>query len=118
MMAAAIWKDLPQSLPDLVVDAFTIMPDHFHAIFGFGRSICFGTAGQRTDVPRVIQCFKTLTMQAYRAGVADHGWPRYRDHLWQRGYMDRVLRNDADLEVHREYIYYNTLQEYMSSEQC
>ena len=38
--------------------------------------------------------------------------PLGRDVLWQRGYYDRIIRNQSDFEYHWNYIEYNALKEY------
>jgi REP element-mobilizing transposase RayT len=37
-------------------------------------------------------------------GVYDREWPRFRDRLWQRGFYDRVIRDERECEEFREYI--------------
>jgi hypothetical protein len=36
--------------------------------------------------------------------VREQGWPPYDGRLWQRGFYDRIVRNDYDLEKFRRYI--------------
>ena len=40
-----------------------------------------------------------------------------KHNLWQRGYMDHIIRNQSDFERHWEYIEYNALKEYPLKEE-
>lgn len=103
------WLSLPAGFPDLILDEFLIMPDHFHAILGFARvDTRQANKSGVYGVIRTVQYFKTDVMRAYAEGVR-HGWPRYREHLWQRSFYDHIIRNQADLERHREYVYNNAI---------
>jgi putative transposase len=62
------------------------MPNHIHGIVLFFR------AGHARPLPVVIGSFKSaVTRMAGRP-------------IWQRGYYDRVIRDDAELEALRQYI--------------
>ncbi len=43
-------------------------------------------------------------MREYRRGVASGLWEPYYERLWQRGYHEHVVRDEDDLQAHREYI--------------
>jgi REP element-mobilizing transposase RayT len=42
-----------------------------------------------------------------RHGVADHCWPPFDGHLWQRNYYECILRDSAHVERVRRYILAN-----------
>jgi REP element-mobilizing transposase RayT len=48
--------------------------------------------------------FKSLTTHRYGDGVRSNGWQTYPGKLWQRGYYERVVRNEAELAKFRNYI--------------
>jgi len=52
----------------------------------------------------VVERFKSLTTKRYGEGVRAEGWTPYDGHLWQRGYYDRVVRNERELDRFRRYI--------------
>ena len=100
-MVSEVWLSLPIQYPDVELDAFVVMPDHFHGIFLTGQSESAESVSSYADV---LRWFKSVTTARYSWGVRDHGWPRYDGKLWQRGSYDHVIRNDADLEEKRQYI--------------
>jgi hypothetical protein len=51
----------------------------------------------------VIGAFKSLTTNAYIDGVRHAGWPRFDQHVWQRSYHDRIIRDPEHLERARRY---------------
>jgi len=55
----------------------------------------------------VIDWFKTMTTNAYIRGVNDHRWPPFTGRLWQRNYYERIIRNEAELDIARKYILEN-----------
>jgi len=124
-MVESVWLAMPEYNPGLVLDEFVVMPDHFHAILGFVdpgfwsgqcRSATVLPSDEmqpngrvRPDLPSIVRNFKSLTTRMYGNGVRQQGWKPYKNHLWQRSYWDRILRNEKDLQAHREYIYTNPL---------
>ena len=81
------------------VDTYCMMPDHVHLILTI-RSGMDGPprAAAPTDVPAVINALKSLSAKKIRTPI------------WQRGYYDHVIRNDADLAAIRQYIRSNPLK--------
>lgn len=73
---------------------FVVMPNHIHILMEL--SPVNGGVGHpallRKSVPDVIKAFKSLTRRA--CGKS----------LWQTGYYDHIIRNDADLQNHWTYI--------------
>lgn len=53
---------------------------------------------------RVTQWLKSFTTRAYMDGVKQRGWPTFDRRLWQRGYHDRIIRDEAELARIRHYI--------------
>jgi REP element-mobilizing transposase RayT len=52
----------------------------------------------------VIQRFKSWTTYQYQAGIKRQGATPLHHRLWQRGYYEHTIWNDADLNRIREYI--------------
>jgi REP element-mobilizing transposase RayT len=86
------WQELPLRFAAVDLDAFVLMPNHVHGLLGIGES-------GRTALPEVIRVFKSLSAHLSRAlrGAA-------RAPLWQRGYYERIVRDEADLDRIRDYI--------------
>lgn len=105
----AALEDTPRRRQGVTLDTWVIMPDHLHALLILQRS------GRALDVtiPRalhrpgnslssLVAQFKSKTTHAVR-GVADAPAGR----LWQRGFFERVVRNDEELHAFRRYIVEN-----------
>jgi hypothetical protein len=68
------------------------------------------TANTTTGTPtlgEIIGGFKSITTNAYIRGVKQQGWPPFPLKLWHRNYYEHVIRNENDLNLIREYIFYN-----------
>ena len=78
----------------LTIDTYVTMADHVHVIFMFDDC--------RSSLPEIIQAFKSLSTVSMKQHSAI-------SRLWQRGYFDRMVRNDAELEALREYIRNNPI---------
>jgi REP element-mobilizing transposase RayT len=90
-VVAQIWRDLPSHYPNFGLDEFVIMPNHVHGLLVIER------AGGRplSNLVRAFKAFSTREVKAQRM-VADP--------VWQRGYYEHVVRDEADLAVIRQYI--------------
>ena len=80
------------------VENFIIMPNHIHLLllidtYGLPRS-------SAPTIPDVVTALKKFTNRDCK------------HNLWQRGYMDHIIRNQKDFENHWNYIEYNALKEY------
>jgi REP element-mobilizing transposase RayT len=95
------WLDLERRYIGLQLDAYAIMPNHFHGILLLPVDETFQPV---VSLVEVIGAFKSITTVAYGRGVSSQGWPRYKRRLWQRGYWDHVVRNDKDLLEKRRYV--------------
>ncbi len=62
------------------------------------------TPHREIALPDVVQHIKSLTTARYRHAVADHGWSRFSNRLWQRNYYERIIRDDRALANIRRYI--------------
>jgi REP-associated tyrosine transposase len=74
------------------LDCWKIMPDHLHALV----VLC----GCRSTVSMIVQAFKSITTREVKQTLPI-------DRLWQRGFHDRIVRNEMDMDRRREYIRYN-----------
>ena len=63
-----------------------------------------GPAPTVMSLPDVVARFKTMTTKRHCDGVRTLGWPPFRGRLWQRGYYERILRDEAELNHIRQYI--------------
>ncbi|MEX2161067.1 MAG: transposase [Anaerolineales bacterium] len=118
------WQRSAALRPEISLDEFVVMPNHFHAILfindsGELKPIEFGARRERGALgahgraplhrnPRtlgsLVAAFKAATTRRIRDIV---GIPDLL--VWQRNYYDRIIRNQSELEKVREYILYNPL---------
>jgi putative transposase len=91
-LVAACWAEIPRHFPTVVLDAFVVMPNHLHGI------LWWGGAGHAPPLHVVVGAFKSAASRA--AGRR----------LWQRSFHDRVIRNEAELRVLRQYVIDNPLK--------
>ncbi|NBI09566.1 hypothetical protein D1641_05955 [Colidextribacter sp. OB.20] len=92
-------NQIPVINPGVVVDIYTIMPDHIHMVLNLT-----GRHGGR-PLPNIIGRFKSYTDHYYRKNGSPFG-----PYFWQEGYYEHIIRNDADLNATREYIQNNPLK--------
>lgn len=77
--------------PNVTVDKFVVMPNHIHMILVL-KADQTGRAQLAPTVPHILQQFKGAASK--RAGLP----------LWQKGYHDHIIRNDADYRRIWQYI--------------
>ena len=94
------WRGLPSKYPELELDEFVVMPNHFHAIV----RIRFRPTNKEHHLGFLLGRFKGGTGYIYgkmrRAGeVEDIG-----EHLWQFDYWDKIVTSEQQLAACRRYI--------------
>ena len=94
------WREMPAKYPEMELDEFVVMPNHFHAIV----RIRFRPTNKEHHLGFLLGRFKGGTGYIYgkmrRAGeVEDIG-----DHLWQFDYWDKIVTNERQLAAYRRYI--------------
>ena len=101
------WLRIDELHEGVVLDEFTIMPDHLHGIVVLtaepGAS-SVGRAGPRS-LGTLIGQYKTFTTKEINRLRGTPGAP-----LWQRSYYEHVIRDERDLERIRAYIAHNRWQ--------
>ena len=98
------WLDLPDHYPHVSLDAFVVMPDHIHGIIVLADTNRAGfepapTGGVRHGLPEIVRAFKTFSARRINARRDTLGAP-----VWQRGYYERSIRNERELNLTRKYI--------------
>ena len=94
------WRGMPSKYPELELDEFVVMPNHFHAIV----RIRFRPTNKEHHLGFLLGRFKGGTGYIYgnmrRAGeVEDIG-----EHLWQFDYWDKIVTSEEQLAAYRRYI--------------
>lgn len=88
------WHEIPTHVD---VDVFAVLPDHMHGLLILGVG-----AGHARPLHVIIGSFKSASTRAISRARRTPGAP-----VWQRGYFDRVVRNEAELAALREYVVNN-----------
>jgi REP-associated tyrosine transposase len=88
------WKELPKYFTHLSLDAFTLMPNHFHALIRLSQ-------GNTSNLSQIIRNFKSTSSRKIRM---------FRHlNVWQKGFYDRIVRTERELNLIRLYIDLNPL---------
>jgi putative transposase len=108
------WLKNADLRPCVTLDQFIVMPNHFHGILWIdnepgGTARCAPTVqrfGQAVSgsLPAIMRAFKGAVTKRINLLGGGSGAP-----VWQRGYYEHVIRNDASLQRIREYIQNNPL---------
>jgi REP-associated tyrosine transposase len=123
-MLEKYWHKIPDKFTGIELDEFVIMPNHIHGIlFNVGADPCVGPSSQKyvghsfpkcvgpsslkTNLPHIAQWYKTMTTNAYLTGIKEKGWRSFMGKLWQRGYYERIIRSEEELNILRKYIIEN-----------
>ncbi len=110
-MVEKYWRDIGRKFSEVLLDDYVIMPNHFHGIIQIvGANLCVGPGCKNESLPRIMKWFKSQTTNAYLRGIKDDGWPPFYGKLWQRGYHDRVIRSEDELNVLKAYIRENPIK--------
>lgn len=133
-MVEAWYARIESKFPDVVCDAFVLMPDHVHFLLfqtggvvepvfveqslrgeapcasgaGLAASVGLGVLShveeRRSSLSQVVGWFKTMTTNAYIRGVKEERWPRFEKRLWQRDYYEQILHGTKGADRVRRYI--------------
>jgi REP element-mobilizing transposase RayT len=95
-------QEMPRRYSDVNLDALVVMPDHLHVIVTLG--------GGGRSLSTVMHRVKSQTTAIYGRKVWLSGWPPFHVRLWQRGFYDRVIRDERQLNAIREYMMQNPLR--------
>jgi len=90
-MVGEIWGAIPLRFPAVVVDAFVVMPDHFHGLLWFEVDPCHASVSLGDEM----KWFKAVPTNRYIRGVAKRGWLPFDGRLWQRNYHERSGELDS-----------------------
>ena len=99
------WLDLPNHNPGIVLGPFIVMPDHIHGILLLDDTLCTETGGSGTrpyPLPELVRQLKSFSARRINLHRGTPGAP-----LWQRGYYEHVIRDQADLDAAADYILTN-----------
>lgn len=90
-------EQIPQHYPMITVDKYCIMPDHIHMILSVNTDV----DGRQIAAPTI----STAIGQMKRWGSVQLGRS-----IWQKSFIDRVIRNDKGYQAIWEYIENNPIK--------
>ena len=93
------WRWLREQYDHIELDAYVVMPNHLHGIIVITNNQSGQSVSQGKPLGRLIGAFKTVSTKQINELRSTPG-----ESIWQRGFYDRVIRNEAELESVREYI--------------
>jgi REP element-mobilizing transposase RayT len=115
-MVVQRWQEIPLHFPEAELGAFVVMPNHLHGIVAIndcwrGTACCAPTSTLERFAAPVAGSFPTI-IRSFKAAAARDAARRHRlaHPLWQRGYYERIVRDDEELNRIREYIEINPMQ--------
>ena len=100
------WREIPQHYPQVILDAFVIMPNHIHGILVVDKAPLkewkpYSFGPQKETLSNIIG--------SYKAAVSRWANMNQIPFVWQRSYHDRVIRNAEEFERIHYYIWNNPL---------
>ena len=100
-LAKEVWMELPERFSCVQLDAFVVMPNHIHGIIYLLD--LEETDQARTDLNAIIGAFKSIIAVRWLAWICEND-PNRSGRIWQRGYYERIIRNERQLNAVRHYI--------------
>jgi len=91
----ACWHEIPAHFA-VESDVFVVMPNHVHGIVVILR------AGHARPLQVIVGSFKSAAARSINRVRGTLGEP-----VWQRGYYERVVRDERELDALREYVLNN-----------
>ena len=99
------WLHIEERFPSVQLDAFVLMPNHVHGV------LLLTDAGAMNRAPTLGEVVRSFKASVTRAANGLVSMP-----FWQRGFHERVVRNEGELSRVREYIANNPRQWSMDEE--
>lgn len=104
------WLEIPRHFPNVILDAFIVMPNHIHGIVVIENDYhdYVGNADLRSLPIKNIRTKMALSkiIHGHKSSVSR----KIKRSLWQRSFYDHIIRNEQSLQTIREYIRNNPLQ--------
>ena len=101
---------LPKRYDEIEIINYTVMPNHIHLLISINNDIDSERAIRESPLQRTL-ISKSIGYLKMNASKEIHKYNPLID-VWQRGYIDHIIRNQTDFENHWNYIEYNALKEY------
>ncbi len=99
------WHVLHQRFPSIALDQFVIMPDHIHGLIILNEHPMY-----KPTVSQILNAYKSITSVLWLRYIKENNL-QIRGALWQRSFHDHIVRDEQDLQNHREYIINNPFKD-------
>jgi REP element-mobilizing transposase RayT len=96
------WKKTASIRPYVVLDAFSVMPNHVHVIIHLTK--CRGTARRAPT-----EQFGKPTVRAFKSAISKRVHETGCGFKWQRNYYEHVIRDEKSIFFIRKYIHENPM---------
>ena len=96
------WQSISERFPDVNVDWYVIMPNHFHGIVSIdanGKLRDRKEEDSSVSLASVMRAFKSISAREANLLLGIEG-----KRFWQRNYYERVIRDEEELCQLRTYI--------------
>lgn len=101
------WLALPQRFPQIQLDEYIVMPNHFHGIIQLAETNTaphlIAEVNPPTKLGDIICAFKSLVFRRHYNFIRQNNLLEIAK-CWQRNYWERIIRNNRELENIRNYI--------------
>ena len=94
------WRAMPSKYPELELDEFVLMPNHFHAIV----RVHYRPTNKEQHLGFLMGRFKGGTGFIYGKLRSSGEVEDIGEHLWQQDYWDKIVTNESQLAAYRKYI--------------
>ena len=95
---------------EITVDNYIVMPNHIHMLVSINNDINSERALREAPLQRSLLSKAVGYIKMNVSKEIHKTNPRIT--VWQRGYVDHIIRNQQDFEYHWNYIEFNALKEY------
>lgn len=114
-MVRDVWRKIPEHFPNIDIDEFVVMPNHFHGIIVInsdGRGMAWHAPTHRQfakpiagSLSTIIGSFKSAITKQINQIRNTPGHP-----VWQRNYYEHIIRSEEKMDRIREYIAKNPMK--------
>jgi len=111
------WLKTPELRPDMniVLDEFCIMPNHFHAIIGWGGDQCRGRLQSASTTLKTKNTNKFgpqsknlgAIIRGFKSSIKKYATINSINFAWQPNYHDHIIRNEEEFKRIKRYIQNN-----------
>ena len=98
VVVESCWRAMPNHFGSVALDRWIVMPNHLHGIVRIG-------ANRRTAAERRCGALLSTVIGSFKSAVTRHARAQTPGlDPWQRGFHDRIIRDDRELAAARRYI--------------